>query len=352
MNDRIPPSDAEVVKIARNFLSRAVPTAAALVLATAPATAQITAGDLTSYWKLDGDLTDSVGGNHGVLVDQDGGGDDTSFAAGFDGTVGGALNFAGTTDHVSTGPFTVPLGAKSMSLFFTMNSGVDQVFAGANNGQRFYLGGRANGAVWVGLGLGGANSTPLPSANFSPGGTNVAFNNTYHHIVLNDDGSGTRTLCYRSPSDSGYHVSTAPYTGTTGGVGDFLIGALGNLGGAVLNLVANGRIDDVALFNRELTAAEIQSIWGAGSVHLAIGGITFAITEIRYSADTSEVTLTWTSRPGRFYAVYYSTDLSDFSEDLADRIPAEDGETTSANFDLDQAGLAEARNLYFRVEQQ
>ena len=325
---------------------------AILVLATAQVTAQITAGDLTNYWQLDGDLTDSVGSANGTIVDEDGGGDNTSFSTGFDGTAGGALNFAGTTDHVATGAFTVPLGTKSMSLFFTMNSATNQVFAGANNGQRFYFGGRANGAAWVGLGLGGAGSTPLPSADFTPTGTNIAFDNTYHHMVLNDNGSGTRTLYYRSPSDSGYLVSTRAYTGTTGGVGDFLIGALGNGGAAVLNLVANGRIDDVALFNRELTAAEIQSIWGAGSVHLAIGGITFAITEIRYSADTSEVTLTWTSRPGRFYAVYYSTDLSDFSEDLADRIPAEDGETTSANFDLDQAGLAEARNLYFRVEQQ
>jgi hypothetical protein len=89
-------------------------------------------------------------------------------------------------------------------------------------------------------------------------------------MVLNDNGSGTRTLYYRSPSDSGYLVSTAAYTGTTGGVGDFLIGALGNGGAAVLNLVADGRIDDVALFNRELTAAEAESIWDAGSVAGAI----------------------------------------------------------------------------------
>ncbi|HJM64602.1 MAG TPA: LamG-like jellyroll fold domain-containing protein [Roseibacillus sp.] len=254
----------------RTSLRLAAVAMSALTLSAAPATAAISATDLTNYWQLDGDLTDSVGSANGTIVDEDGGGDNTSFSTGFDGTAGGALNFAGTTDHVATGAFTVPLGTKSISLFFTMNSATNQVFAGANNSQRFYFGGRANGAAWVGLGGGGAGSTPLPSAHFTPTGTNIAFDNTYHHMVLNDNGSGTRTLYYRSPSDSGYLVSTRAYTGTTGGVGDFLIGALGNGGAAVLNLVADGRIDDVALFNRELTAAEAESIWDAGSVAGAI----------------------------------------------------------------------------------
>ncbi|HJM64601.1 MAG TPA: Ig-like domain-containing protein [Roseibacillus sp.] len=286
----------------------------------------ITAEDLVAYWQLDGDLTDSVGSANGTIVDQDGGGNNTSFATGFDGTAGGALNFAGTTDHVATGAFTVPLGTKSMSLFFTMNSATNQVFAGANNGQRFYFGGRANGAAWVGLGLGGAGSTPLPSADFTPTGTNIAFDNTYHHMVLNDNGSGTRTLYYRSPSDSGYLVSTAAYTGTTGGVGDFLIGALGNGGAAVLNLVANGRIDDVALFNRELTAAEVGSIWDAGSVAAAITGPDPLVLKI--SRNGGNLDFEWNSLSGMQYDLVSSTDLSSAP---ATWPPYDDGVTTYEN---------------------
>ena len=101
----------------------------ALVLSAAPSTAAISATDLSAYWKLDGDLTDSVGSNHGSIQDVDGGGNGTSFATGFDGTANGAIDVNGTTDRVQT-PFVIPVGAKTMSLFFASSRETWSGFAG------------------------------------------------------------------------------------------------------------------------------------------------------------------------------------------------------------------------------
>ena len=107
----------------------------ALILSAIPSSAQITPGDLLGYWKLDGDLTDSVGSNDGSIQDVDGGGDNTSFATGFDGTANGAIDVRGTTDRVQTA-FAIPAGAKSMSLFFASSRETWSGFAGGggNNG--------------------------------------------------------------------------------------------------------------------------------------------------------------------------------------------------------------------------
>lgn len=217
--------------------------------------------DLAAYWELDGDLTDSAGSNDGSFVDVGAGA--PGFAAGFDGTASGALDFAGTSDYVST-TLTPATGPKSLSLFFSTNSTAFQIPAGSHGSQRFYVGAHATvaGNVVLGVGAGGAGTQPLPSVDFTPTGTDVSTDDTYHHLVLVDDGAGNSILYYRSPSDPGHLVYSDPYTGTSGGAGTFSIGELDN----GIGLPASGRVDDVAVFNRELTVAEVQSIYSLGSV--------------------------------------------------------------------------------------
>lgn len=74
------------------------------------------------------------------------------------------------------------------------------------------------------------------------------------------------------------------------------------------------------------------------------------ITDISYEAETSVVSLTWRSQESATYTVRYSPDLSDWTNVLDNEVTAGPGETTSAEFDLGDAGLASEDVLFFRVE--
>jgi len=84
----------------------------------------------------------------------------------------------------------------------------------------------------------------------------------------------------------------------------------------------------------------------------AVSRIPLAINVIDYDPATALLTLTWTSSPGENYAVKLSEDMIDWSSDLDDGIAAGVGPTTTATFDLNDAGLADASALFFRVEKQ
>jgi hypothetical protein len=89
-------------------------------------------------------------------------------------------------------------------------------------------------------------------------------------------------------------------------------------------------------------------IISAGS---SVGGpAELEISAINYSPLTSEVTLTWSSRPGVIYAVHYSGDLVDWTNDLDDGVTGQEGESTTMSFNLDDAGVVDATKLFFRIE--
>jgi Concanavalin A-like lectin/glucanases superfamily/Bacterial TSP3 repeat len=100
-----------------------------------------------------------------------------------------------------------------------------------------------------------------------------------------------------------------------------------------------GKIDDVAIWCRSLSEAEILQLWNEGegtSVGALLGTGTpttpFQFTQINFNRTTSQWTLTWTSRPGRTYSLNYSTNLTDFSADIDDSIPSGGATTTFGPF--------------------
>jgi hypothetical protein len=77
----------------------------------------------------------------------------------------------------------------------------------------------------------------------------------------------------------------------------------------------------------------------------------FVITQIEYDPETSIVKLTWTSRPGASYAVWASQDMTNWDRELDDGVPAdEENQTTTAEYDLSEVGLAEEARVFFHVE--
>jgi hypothetical protein len=82
---------------------------------------------------------------------------------------------------------------------------------------------------------------------------------------------------------------------------------------------------------------------------------TFAITEIEYDPDAVDgptVTLTWRNSGAKFYAAFYSLDMTtdSWGADLNDSIAADEGDTTTETFDLPESLWAEGA-VFFRIEE-
>jgi hypothetical protein len=94
-----------------------------------------------------------------------------------------------------------------------------------------------------------------------------------------------------------------------------------------------GLLDDVALFAGIVPDSEISAIaTGLKSpAGFLIDPTPFEITKVRVLPD-KRIELTWNSRPGAIYTIYWSTDLADFGGDVGDDY-ASGGEETTATID-------------------
>ena len=80
---------------------------------------------------------------------------------------------------------------------------------------------------------------------------------------------------------------------------------------------------------------------------VSLGGrIRLKITEISYDQATEQITITWTSRPNKTYAVFFSDDEQlNFNSDVDDSVVSA-GDTTTLTFSNPEPGALE---LFFRV---
>ena len=126
-------------------------------------------------------------------------------------------------------------------------------------------------------------------------------------------------------------------TGEADDYGQFAIGTFtANATTQILQLAPGG----IGFGNSHYTA--ILVVEGTGTLRDP------SITDISFNPASNEVSVTWTSDPGRTYALFYSTDLLDFSSDINDSIPAGAEDTTTSTFVL-PAGLIGIDKVFFRV---
>ncbi len=223
--------------------------------------------DLIAYWALDGDLTDSAP----AIKWSSGSGSAGAFTGGLAPTfvtIDGRLslnmleatvgdNFVETQTFLDGGPKTVVLWAN------TTHTG-DAFWAGnrCTTSNRLFFGtyGSSN-RLWLGAGGSSSTNNSYPT---SPS------DGSWHMYVLTDTGklggaSGTVAL-YQDGQMVGaledYSGSTASQSGTR----PFVIG---QAGGATPHY-ARAYVDDVAVFNRVLTADEMARIYSTGSVSAAM----------------------------------------------------------------------------------
>ncbi|MFT5857484.1 MAG: hypothetical protein ACI8XO_004745, partial [Verrucomicrobiales bacterium] len=274
---------------------------------------------LVSYWPLDADLMDAADDNHGS---EEGG--VIPFEAGkFD----NAINLNGTQNVLITGgdesEFDFTGGSMTVSVWCTaavIDLGWQCLIAkGEGNGWRIHRRGEdvPEEFSWTG----GNGDTPVHATPIVIGGDPE----TWHHVVGVTDGStGIESL----------YIDGVEVANKTGAVLQDRANRM-RIGDNpdALGRGWNGKIDDVAIWARALPADTIAEIWADGdgiSIEALLGGGTpFVISSITYDPDTDMISLTWPSKEGEFYGIFYTKDLSDWSRDLDDGYPADAGESTT-----------------------
>ncbi|MDG1362823.1 MAG: hypothetical protein P8Q54_05045 [Akkermansiaceae bacterium] len=301
---------------------------------------------LVSYWPLDSDLLDTFDDNHGT---EDGG------VIPFEtGKFGNAINLDGTQNVIITGgdesEFDFTGGSMTVSVWCTaatINTGWQCLIAkGEGNGWRMHR--RASLIPEEFAWTGGAGDTPEHGTAITIGGEQE----TWHHLVGVTEGvSGVESLYI-----DGVEVATKSGAALGDRTNRMRIGENPD----ALGRGWNGKVDDVAIWARALSADEIAEIWAAGegtSIEVLLGGGTqFAITDITYNNkgtdDRSDdtISLTWPSKEGQSYGIFYSEDLFNWDTDLNDNYPADEGDSTTYTFPVSLIGDPGPGRGFFRIQ--
>ena len=296
---------------------------------------------LVSYWPLDADLLDAADDNHGTA---DGG--VIPFEAGkFD----NAISLNGAQNVLITGgdeeEFDFTGGSMTVSVWCTAAT-IDKswqclIAKGEGNGWRIHR--RAGDSPAEFSWSGGVGDTPRNNVPIMIG----TDPETWHHVVGVTNGiTGIESLYIDN-----VEVATSEGAVLENRVNRMRIGENPD----ALGRGWNGKIDDVAIWARALSADEIAEIWADGDGAtieelLGGGGLGLTITDISI-AENGNVSLTWISRssPGTSYAVFSTNDLSlplgDWSE-INDEVSTE-GESTT--YIIPSAFLDGEEKLFFHV---
>ncbi len=207
---------------------------------------------LVGLWPLDGQDISGMSGD--VILDRSGNGNDGSMvtmtrAAARPGKIGQALVFNGVDEYVdlvnnldsfATPAISIALWLKRDSTSFAHDQGIM---------------GCVNNGGW-GFGLDGTNVLGRPfitkigaSAAYSDG--TVIDDTDWHHLVISYDGLNTRFYL------DGVLDATVSYTESTFNCA----GAGYTLGNSNSSTFFEGRLDDVRIYNRAITASEVSALY-------------------------------------------------------------------------------------------
>ncbi len=220
---------------------------------------------IVSWWPGDGNALDFVDGNNGTLVGgvtfAPGEVDQAFLLNGIDGDIdtGNATNL-----HVSAGDFTVEAWVNFNALSHPPGSNgfrpagdmsiVDKMSAaGVDNSDGWRLLKQDNNLFWFCLGAPGNGCSNVPTTVMSSTSPVVG---TWYHVAAVKSSSNGIQLYVNGNLEAAKSLPSFIDTNST----NLLIG-----GNALNYAHFNGLIDEVTLYNRALSAAEIAGIFNAGS---------------------------------------------------------------------------------------
>ena len=212
-----------------------------------------------SYWSFDGGVLDEVGPNDGVYF----GGASPSFVEGFDGRSGGAIRFDGSDDYVDVRAtsflpaynrpaYTVAMWVKGLP---QNDKRVYSEGSSRNNSPLFTIGtDRTGNTGKVDIFIRTDGGSTIVSHRLSSG---IAFDGEWHHIAWVDEGG--RAALYidgaRDPQNFDYSQSALSLD----------ITSIGSVLRSSACCFFSGSIDDVAVWDTALTAAEVTTVAGGAS---------------------------------------------------------------------------------------
>jgi hypothetical protein len=201
---------------------------------------------MTNWWGGDGNGVDMQGTDDGILVGN------TTYGAGM---VGQAFSFDGSGDYVEmTDPATGDLGAGPFTVDFWLNA--SSMAAGVN----YYLLGKSHpdgGEGWdlrlqdSRINIIGVNGWP---AQYNFRTEPIINTGQWHHAAMVSDGTTVELYV------DGQLTGSIPRQAISTASNPFRLGFTTNYGGAAFN----GLLDEVEIFDRALTPAEVRAIFSAG----------------------------------------------------------------------------------------
>ncbi|MGA2241282.1 MAG: LamG-like jellyroll fold domain-containing protein [Verrucomicrobiota bacterium] len=201
---------------------------------------------LVGWWPGEGDANDVAGGNNGTLVNG------ASFAKGI---IGQAFSFNGTSSYVSI-PDSPSLDAFTNCLTIETWININQL-AASSDWRGIVTKGNSS---WRLQGTAGAGTLTFSVTGFDPqdltGSRNVN-DGQWHHVAAVYDRTGMYLWMYLYV-DGALDVSHRVYGSFSQNNDPICIGANSSA------YFFNGLLDDVSIYNRALTASEIQAIYAAG----------------------------------------------------------------------------------------
>lgn len=218
---------------------------------------------LVAWWAAEGNVFDAVGSNNAVYTNNVG------FSAGLKGL---AFNFDGTTTAITVPP-SPSLSLSNLTIetwIFPTDSGTPRpIFEYANSTGGYALG------LWYNIGagaqpspgalLGFARDAANPNSNFylaSAGG--LLPTNQWSHVAFAFDSSGMTAVIYVNGvvvATNNFGIPVHPNTQFAVNLGYRPVGSSDLYAGFKLK----GELDEVSLYNRVLSRAEIMTIYAAGS---------------------------------------------------------------------------------------
>jgi hypothetical protein len=222
--------------------------------------AMMPSGGLVGHWKFDGNAMDSSpNGNNGTVV---AGGTDDAPAVGAPTYVAGKKNMAiqlnGTTEWVRV-PDSDSLdstginNAVSLSMWIQLK-GFDETGDDFN----FMVSRHEVGTYHEHFGIGLLSGRPTVAVHFffASGATNIPVDNTWRHVAMTYDGITQRLYLNGVEEtflDVGWPIAADETQLTIGG----------NQNVDLVKELWNGLIDDLQIYNKELSAGEVKAIYDA-----------------------------------------------------------------------------------------
>lgn len=274
--------------------------------------------NMVAWWPGDGSTKNIAGPNNGKLVNG------ATFATGFVGKAF-ALNGAGQfVDVKKAKPLNVSAGDFTVDawVYFTAIAGLDQSIVdkmsdnlGLNSDGWRLIEQRFGDLFWFCLGGGAGNNGCIQGSSTTVTSTTNAVAGNWYFVTAVKTSTQISIFINGNLENT---TSLGPFTDTNST--DLLIGAKQDTqdnGGAYLN----GLVDEVELFNRALSPAEILAIYDAGNtgkckvlVGLTPGKLTFASQSVGTTSPPQPVTLKNKSPNGGVLNITSISTTGDFGQ--------------------------------------